>query len=90
MTEGLATPRGQATAAQARLDSTWARGGAGMLLTGNIMVDGRYLERAGNVVVEDASGLDALKRWADRSTPAAGSSGGRSAIRGASARVSSR
>ncbi len=65
MTEGLATPRGQATAAHARLDSTWARGGAGMLLTGNIMVDGRYLERAGNVVVEDASGLDALKRWAD-------------------------
>ena len=34
-----------------------------MLLTGNIMVDGRYLERAGNVVVEDASGTGALKDW---------------------------
>ena len=65
MTEGLATSRGRPTAALERLYATWARGGAGMLLTGNIMIDGRYLERAGNVVVEDASALDALKRWAD-------------------------
>ncbi len=65
MTEGLATPRGRATAAHERLYATWTRGDAGMLLTGNIMIDGRYLERAGNVVVEDASGLDALKRWTD-------------------------
>ena len=65
MTERLATPRGRATAAHERLYATWTRGDAGMLLTGNIMIDGRYLERAGNVVVEDASGLDALRRWAD-------------------------
>ena len=65
MSEGLATTRGRATAALDRLYATWARGGAGMLLTGNIMIDRRYLERAGNVAVEDASGLDALKRWAD-------------------------
>lgn len=36
-----------------------------MHLSGNIMIDRRYLERAGNVVVEDHSGLDALKTWAD-------------------------
>ena len=48
MTEGLATPRGRATGAHRRLYATWAKGGAGMLLTGNIMIDGRYLERAGN------------------------------------------
>jgi 2,4-dienoyl-CoA reductase-like NADH-dependent reductase (Old Yellow Enzyme family) len=29
------------------------------------MVDGRYLERAGNVVVEDSSGIAALRNWAD-------------------------
>ena len=29
------------------------------------MVDGRYLERAGNVVVEDASGLTSLRAWAN-------------------------
>lgn len=64
MTEGLADARGHATAAHNRLYSTWARGGAAVLLTGNIMVDGRYLERAGNVVVQDASGIAQLRSWA--------------------------
>ena len=65
MTEGLADPRGQATAAHQRLYSIWAKGGAGMLISGNIMIDGRYLERAGNVVVEDDSGSRELRDWAD-------------------------
>ena len=65
MTEGLATPQGQPTKAHERLYGAWARGGAGMLLTGNIMIDGRYLERAGNVIVEDSSGLRALQSWAE-------------------------
>lgn len=64
MTEGLADAHDHATAAHQRLYTTWARGGAAVLLTGNIMVDGRYLERAGNVVVEDASGLAQLRAWA--------------------------
>ena len=64
MTEGLATPKGLATDSHRRLYATWAKGGAGLLLTGNIMIDGRYLERAGNVVVEDDSGASALKAWA--------------------------
>ena len=65
MTEGLADPLGRATAAHQRLYAKWAGGGAGLLLSGNIMIDRRYLERAGNVVVEDDSGIDALKAWAD-------------------------
>jgi 2,4-dienoyl-CoA reductase-like NADH-dependent reductase (Old Yellow Enzyme family) len=65
MTEGLATPQGQATAAHQQLYQRWAQGGASLLMTGNIMVDGRYLERAGNVVVEDDSGIASLKAWAD-------------------------
>ncbi|MCW8806688.1 MAG: NADH:flavin oxidoreductase/NADH oxidase family protein [Rhodanobacter sp.] len=64
-TEGLADPKGRATAAHQRLYSTWAKGGAAMLLSGNIMIDRRYLERAGNVVVEDGSGIDALNAWAE-------------------------
>jgi len=64
MTEGLADAHDHATAAHRRLYTTWARGGAAILLTGNIMVDRRYLERAGNVVVEDASGLAQLRAWA--------------------------
>ncbi len=64
MTEGLADAHDQPTRAHERLYATWARGGAAVLLTGNIMVDRRYLERAGNVVVEDASGMAQLRAWA--------------------------
>lgn len=64
MTEGLADARDHATAAHERLYARWAKGGTGVLLSGNIMVDSRYLERAGNVVVQNASGMEALKRWA--------------------------
>lgn len=52
MTEGLAEPDGGAGARIARLYATWARGGAGVLITGNIMVDGRYRERPANIVVD--------------------------------------
>jgi len=64
MTEGLADAHDHATPSHQRLYSTWARGGAAILLTGNIMIDRRYLERAGNVVAEDASGLAQLRAWA--------------------------
>jgi len=65
MTEGLADRYDHATTAHQRLYQTWAQGGAALLLTGNIMVDRRYLERSGNVVVEDDSGLETLRAWAD-------------------------
>lgn len=64
MTEGLADGRDNANAAHLRLYATWARGGAAILLSGNLMIDRRYLERAGNVVVEDESGLPQLRAWA--------------------------
>jgi 2,4-dienoyl-CoA reductase-like NADH-dependent reductase (Old Yellow Enzyme family) len=64
MTEGLATPRGRATPELQRVHATWAAGGAGLHVSGNIMVDRRFLERAGNVVVEDESGLAELRSWA--------------------------
>jgi len=65
MTEGLASPIGQATDALRQLYASWASGGAAMHLSGNIMIDRRYLERAGNVVVEDDTGLDTLRAWAE-------------------------
>jgi 2,4-dienoyl-CoA reductase-like NADH-dependent reductase (Old Yellow Enzyme family) len=64
MTEGLADAHDHATASHQRLYATWARGGAAILMSGNIMVDGRYLERAGNVVVQDTAGLPQLRAWA--------------------------
>lgn len=65
MTEGIASSLDQATDQHQTLYETWAKGGAAALITGNIMIDRRYLERAGNVVVEDESGLNQLSSWAD-------------------------
>lgn len=52
MTEGLAEPGGRAGPRIARAYSAWAAGGAGLQITGNIMIDRRYRERPANIVVE--------------------------------------
>jgi 2,4-dienoyl-CoA reductase-like NADH-dependent reductase (Old Yellow Enzyme family) len=66
MTEGLADPAGIPTAELDRLYGLWSDGGAGLLLTGNILVDGDHLERPGNVIIDrepDAAMQAALSRW---------------------------
>ena len=71
MTEGLATAQGVPTPALDRLYGLWSDGGAGLLLSGNIIVDGAHLERPGNVVIErepDAAMREALARWARAAT----------------------
>ena len=52
MTEGLAHPDGTASEALERLYGIWSDGGSGILLSGNIQVDGDHLERPGNVIVD--------------------------------------
>jgi 2,4-dienoyl-CoA reductase-like NADH-dependent reductase (Old Yellow Enzyme family) len=42
----------------------WAANGAGLTITGNVMVDRRYIGEPGNVVVEDERHLDDLVEWA--------------------------
>lgn len=67
MTEGLADPENRATARHVTLYRRWAEGGAGLLITGNVMIDRRYLERPGNVVIDGPQSeeqLAALKTWA--------------------------
>ncbi|MBV7259349.1 NADH:flavin oxidoreductase/NADH oxidase family protein [Erythrobacter crassostreae] len=71
MTEGLATPDGRPTAELERLYGIWADGGAGMLLTGNIIIDKDHLERPGNVVIDQKPDADMAKRlasWAKAGT----------------------
>ena len=70
MTEGLADANDNATARHATLYGRWSDGGAGMHLTGNVMVDRRYLERPGNVVIDGNGGEEALRRWAAAGTRA--------------------
>lgn len=71
MTEGLATSKGVPTEALATLYGLWSDGGAGLLLSGNILVDRDHLERPGNVVIDrlpDLEMKDALARWASAAT----------------------
>lgn len=65
MTEGLADAHGRPTHAHSTLYKTWSEGGTGLLLTGNVMIDGRYLERAGNAVLEDDRALPLFSAWAE-------------------------
>lgn len=55
-------------AVYAELYRTWARGGAGILVTGNVMVDYTALGSADDVVIEDERDLDLLKNWAAAGT----------------------
>ncbi|MBS0255142.1 MAG: NADH:flavin oxidoreductase/NADH oxidase family protein [Proteobacteria bacterium] len=71
MTEGLASPRGVPTPELATLYRVWAHGGAGMLLSGNVQIDGDHLERPGNVILDrpaDAAMKAALRAWAEAGT----------------------
>ena len=60
MTEGLAHPDGTASEALERLYGIWSDGGSGILLSGNIQVDGDHLERPGNVIVDGELSEDAF------------------------------
>lgn len=52
LSEGLADDRNRSTEKHVTLYRQWAEGGAGLVVTGNVQVDRRYLERPGNVVVD--------------------------------------
>lgn len=73
MTEGLASAAGVPTPELETLYRIWSEGGAGMLLTGNVVIDAQHRERPGNVVIDgtpDAEKRAALARWAKAGTSA--------------------
>ena len=81
MTEGLASPSGEPTPALNQLYGIWSDGGAGLLLSGNVQIDGDHLERPGNVIIDSepsAAMQVALETWA-----AAGTRGGTQMAAGA-------
>lgn len=47
-----------------RLYQAWAEGGAGLLISGNVMVDSRAMTGPGGVVLEDDAQLARFERWA--------------------------
>ncbi|WP_068076724.1 NADH:flavin oxidoreductase/NADH oxidase family protein [Novosphingobium lentum] len=68
MTEGLADVEGRATQRNVRLYERWGASGAGLLLTGNVLIDHRFLERPRNVVVERGRDTGMLREVAQAAT----------------------
>ncbi|OAT69765.1 hypothetical protein AWB85_19080 [Mycobacteroides immunogenum] len=64
MSEGLADRSGQPGPALNTLYAIWARGGAGLLISGNVMIDPEALGEPGQVIARDRSVLPALAAWA--------------------------
>lgn len=65
MTEGLGDRHNQPTPRHAALYRAWAEGGAGLQITGNMMVDRRFLERPENIVLDPHTDRAALSTLAE-------------------------
>ena len=75
MTEGIADEHLRATSRHETLYRRWSEGGAGLLLTGNVQIDRRVLERPGNVTIDvtdpittDVEAQRRLAHWAAAGT----------------------
>lgn len=64
MEENMADAHHAPSAQLMRLYEAWAQGGAGLLITGNVMVDSRAMTGPGGVVLENDQHLEAFRQWA--------------------------
>lgn len=64
MEENLADADQSPSTELMRLYQAWAEGGAGLLISGNVMVDRRAMTGPGGVVLEDERQLDKFRQWA--------------------------
>ncbi|MEO0727011.1 MAG: NADH:flavin oxidoreductase/NADH oxidase family protein [Bacteroidota bacterium] len=64
ITERISNSAFEPTADHERLYRLWSNSGAGLLITGNVIIDRTHLESAGNVVFDDEDMLPALQAWA--------------------------
>lgn len=64
MSENMATKNHNSNQQFETLYSRWAMGGAGILITGNVMIDSTALGEPGNIVIEEGYDKEALKKWA--------------------------
>lgn len=68
MSEALGTIDNRVTPRLANLYGAWARGGTGLVITGNVMIDRRALGEPCNVALEDERDLAQLQAWAKAGT----------------------
>ncbi len=64
MSENNADAGGKPSHRIIKLYETWGKGGAGILISGNVMVDSKALGEEHNVVIEDEKYLPELTSWA--------------------------
>ncbi len=64
MNEALATADGRATPAHVSLYEAWANSGASLLITGNMMVDGKHMNEPLVVDTLLDSNMELLRKWA--------------------------
>src|SRR5471030_2875703 len=64
MEENMADASQGPSDALVRLYASWAQGEAGLLLTGNVMVDHRAMTGPGGFVLENGKQLDKFRSWA--------------------------
>jgi 2,4-dienoyl-CoA reductase-like NADH-dependent reductase (Old Yellow Enzyme family) len=65
MSEQLGDGRRDPSPGLAVLYRTWAQGGVGVLVTGNVMIDRTAIGEPYNVALDDRSDLAAFERWAE-------------------------
>ena len=68
MEENMAEQGQLPGAALNRLYEAWAAGGTGLLITGNVMVDGRAMTGPGGVVLQRDTPLEPFRAWAQSVT----------------------
>jgi 2,4-dienoyl-CoA reductase-like NADH-dependent reductase (Old Yellow Enzyme family) len=64
MEENMADAAHAPSADLMQLYTAWAEGGAGLILTGNVMIDRRAMTGPGGVVLEDESHFATFRDWA--------------------------
>jgi 2,4-dienoyl-CoA reductase-like NADH-dependent reductase (Old Yellow Enzyme family) len=68
MTERISNRKFEPTEGHERLYEMWAETEAGLLITGNVVIDRKHLESAGNVCFDEERMLPKLQAWAKAGT----------------------
>src|SRR3981189_2129613 len=64
MEENMADSRQLPGESLRRLYASWANGGVGLILSGNLMIDPTALTRPGGVVLDERQPIEPFKAWA--------------------------
>ncbi|MEM8926572.1 MAG: NADH:flavin oxidoreductase/NADH oxidase family protein [Bacteroidota bacterium] len=65
MSENLSNKYHEPTSVLIKVYKKWAQSGAGLLVTGNIMIDSKAIGEPRNVIVENRNNFKMLKQWAE-------------------------